>query len=113
MYGAPHNWRAQVRIHNSPPGDEPLGKRPYRARRNGQVASAFNEYTCTVHQMNPKAGGAYRMSFQTVTTGQTHSFDGQYEQLVPSERLHYTDNFADPNLPGKTQVTVTLKKSHA
>ncbi|MGH8219551.1 MAG: SRPBCC family protein [Steroidobacteraceae bacterium] len=69
-----------------------------------------NGFTCTVHRMDAKAGGSYRMSFRNFTNGQTHSFGGQYVELVPHERLRYTDRFEDPNLPGEIQVTVTLKK---
>jgi uncharacterized protein YndB with AHSA1/START domain len=59
--------------------------------------------------MEPKLGGSHRMSFRNFTTGQSHSFGGQYLELVPNERLRYTDNFEDPNLPGEIRVTVTLK----
>jgi uncharacterized protein YndB with AHSA1/START domain len=69
-----------------------------------------NGFTCTVHRMDPKAGGSYRMSFRNFTTGQGHSFGGQYVELVPNERLRYNDKFEDPNLPGEIQVAVTLKK---
>jgi uncharacterized protein YndB with AHSA1/START domain len=68
-----------------------------------------NGFTCTVHHMDPKPGGSFRMSFRNFTTGQSHSFGGQYLELVPNERLHYTDTFEDPNLPGEIRVTVTLK----
>ena len=60
--------------------------------------------------MDPKTSGTYRMSFRNFTTGHVHSFGGQYVELVPNERLRYTDKFEDPNLPGEIQVTVTLKK---
>jgi uncharacterized protein YndB with AHSA1/START domain len=69
-----------------------------------------NGFTCTVHHMDPKAGGSYRMSFRNFTTGHGHSFGGEYTELVPNERLRYTDKFEDPNLPGEIRVTVTLKK---
>jgi uncharacterized protein YndB with AHSA1/START domain len=69
-----------------------------------------NGFTCTVHHPEPKAGGMFRMSFRNFTTGQSHSFGGEYVELVPGERLRYTDKFDDPNLPGEMQVTVTLKK---
>jgi uncharacterized protein YndB with AHSA1/START domain len=69
-----------------------------------------NGFTCTVHHMDPTAGGSYRMSFRNFTTGLSHSFSGQYVELVPNERLQYTDKFEDPNLPGEIRVTVTLKK---
>ena len=59
-----------------------------------------NGFTCTVHHMDPKVGGTYRMSFRNFTTGQSHSFGGQYVELVPGERVRYTDKFEDPNLPG-------------
>ena len=69
-----------------------------------------NGFICTVHHMEPKAGGTYRMSFRNFTTGHSHSFGGQYVELVPNERLRYTDKFEDPNWPGEVLVTVTLKK---
>jgi uncharacterized protein YndB with AHSA1/START domain len=69
-----------------------------------------NGFTCTVHHMDPQVGGSHRMSFRNFTTGEGHSFGGQYEELVPFERLRYTDKFEDPNLPGEMRVTVTLKK---
>ena len=69
-----------------------------------------NGFTCTVHKLEPKVGGAHRMSFRNFTTGSGHSFGGEYLELVPNERLRYTDKFDDPNLPGEMRVTVTLKK---
>jgi uncharacterized protein YndB with AHSA1/START domain len=69
-----------------------------------------NGFTCKVHQMDPKVGGSYKMSFTNFTTGKSMSFGGVYRELVPNEHLRYTDNFDDPNLSGEIQVTVTLKK---
>ena len=69
-----------------------------------------NGFTCTVHSLEAKVGGAFRMSFRNFTTGNSHSFGGKYLELVPGERLRYTDTFDDPNLPGEILVTVTLKK---
>jgi len=69
-----------------------------------------NGFTCTVHQLEAKAGGTHRMSFRNFTTGASHSFGGTYLELVPGERLRYTDKFDDANLPGEMQVTVTLKR---
>jgi uncharacterized protein YndB with AHSA1/START domain len=69
-----------------------------------------NGFTCTVHHMEAKTGGSYRMSFRNFTTGLSHAFGGQFLELVPGERLRYTDKFEDPNLPGEIQVTVSLKK---
>lgn len=68
-----------------------------------------NGFTCTVHQLEAKVGGTFRMSFRNFTTGASHSFGGTYLELVPNERLRYTDKFDDPNLPGEIVVTVTLK----
>ena len=60
--------------------------------------------------MDAKEGGTFKMSFTNFTTGKAHSFGGRYLELVPHERIRYTDKFDDPNLPGEIQVTVTLKK---
>lgn len=68
-----------------------------------------NGFTATMHHHDAKVGGTYKMSFRNFTTGQSHSFGGTYLELVPGERLRYTDRFDDPNLPGEMQVTVTLK----
>jgi uncharacterized protein YndB with AHSA1/START domain len=69
-----------------------------------------NGFTCTVHSFEAKVGGTFRMSFRNFTTGDSHSFGGEYLDLVPGERVRYTDTFDDANLPGEMQVTVTLKK---
>ena len=66
-------------------------------------------FTCTVHQMEGKVGGTFRMSFRNFTTGHGHSFGGEYLELVPHTLIRYTDRFDDPNLPGVMQVTVKLK----
>ena len=66
-------------------------------------------FTCTVHQFEAKVGGSFRMSFRNFSTGNGHSFGGEYLELVPNQRIRYTDRFDDPNLPGLIQVTVTLK----
>ena len=68
-----------------------------------------NGYACTVHQLDAKVGGAHRLSFRNFTTGQSHSFGGEYLELVPNQRLRYTDRFDDPNFAGELQVTITLK----
>jgi uncharacterized protein YndB with AHSA1/START domain len=67
-------------------------------------------FTCKVHQLDPRVGGRHKMSFTNYSTGHGHSFGGEYLELVPHERLRYTDKFDDPNLPGELLVTVTLKK---
>ena len=69
-----------------------------------------NGFVCTVHSHEAKVGGSYRMSFRNFTTGQSQFFGGVYHELVPGERLRYSDKFEDPNMPGEMQVTVTLKK---
>ena len=69
-----------------------------------------NGFACTVHHLEARVGGSHKMSFRNFTTGNGHSFGGQYLELVPNERLRYTDKFDDPNMPGEMTVTVTLKK---
>ena len=69
-----------------------------------------NGFACTVHRLDAKVGGTHRMSFRNFTTGMSHSFGGEYLELVPGERLRYTDKFYDPNLPGEIQVTVILRQ---
>jgi uncharacterized protein YndB with AHSA1/START domain len=63
-----------------------------------------------VHHFEPKVGGTFKMSFRNFTTGNGHSFGGEYVELVPNERVRYTDKFDDPNLPGQMEVTVALRK---
>jgi uncharacterized protein YndB with AHSA1/START domain len=67
-------------------------------------------FLCTVHEMNVKPGGTFRMSFQNFSTGNSHSFGGEYVELIPNELLKYTDKFDDPNLPGEMLTSVWLKK---
>jgi uncharacterized protein YndB with AHSA1/START domain len=69
-----------------------------------------NGFTCTVHELDAKVGGRYRMSFTNFGTGNSHAFGGEYLELEPGERLRYSDRFEDPNLPGEMTTTVTLKK---
>ena len=66
-------------------------------------------FTCTVHEMDARVGGRFRMSFTNFTNGKSHAFGGEYLELVPSERIRYTDTFEDPNLPGEMQTTIVLK----
>ncbi len=85
----------------------------YRAFLNPEGLAKWlppHGFTCKVHQLDAKVGGTFRMSFTNFTTDSSHSFGGSYLELVPHERLRYTDKFDDPNLPGEMQVTVTLKK---
>ncbi|MEY4882883.1 MAG: hypothetical protein RIS34_737 [Pseudomonadota bacterium] len=66
-------------------------------------------FTCKVQHMDVKVGGTYKMSFTNFTTGHGHAFGGVYRELVPFEKIRYTDKFDDPNLPGEMQATITLK----
>ena len=68
-----------------------------------------NGFTGKVHESNPQVGGRYRMSFTNFTTGNSHSFGGEYLELVPNQKLRYVDRFDNPGLPGDMQVTVVLK----
>ena len=72
-----------------------------------------NGFAGKVHQIDAKVGGSYKMSFTNFNTGHAHSFGGRYVELVPGERLRYTNVFDDPNLKGEMTTTVTLKKSIA
>ena len=84
----------------------------YRAFLNAEALAKWLPpygFTCKVEHLDAKAGGTFRMSFQNFTTGQSHSFGGEYLELVPHALIRYTDRFDDPNLPGTMQVTVNLK----
>lgn len=88
-------------------------ERVYRAFLDaGAMAKWIPPYgfTCTVHHMDAKVGGTFRMSFTNFSSGSAHSFGGEYHELVPHERICYTDKFDDPNLPGLMRVTVALTK---
>ena len=86
--------------------------RVYRAFLTAEAMAKWippHGFTCTVHHMDAKVGGTFRMSFTNFTTEQSHSFGGEYLELVPHELIRYTDKFEDPNLPGSMNVTVSLK----
>ena len=68
-----------------------------------------NGFTAKVHEMDARVGGSYRMAFTNFTTGRGHSFGGKYLELVPHERICYTDQFDDPNLPGAMRTSITLR----
>ena len=88
-------------------------ERVYRAFLDADAMAKWlppNGFTCKVHQMDAKVGGGYKMSFTNFSTGKSHSFGGKYLELVPNERLLYTDKFDDPGLPGEMRTTITLKK---
>lgn len=86
-------------------------ERLYRAFTTADAMAKWlppHGFTCTVHHLDARAGGSFRMSFTNFSTQQSHSFGGEYLELVPNSLLRYTDRFDDPNLPGVLQVTVTL-----
>ena len=93
-----------------------LATRPEKVYRAFIEADALakwlppNGFACTVHQLDAKVGGTFKMSFRNFTTGHGHSFGGEYLELVPNEIVRYTDKFDDPNLAGDIQVTIRLKK---
>ena len=87
-------------------------ERIYRAFLDADAMAKWlppHGFTCKVHHMDARVGGSFRMSFTNFSSGGSHAFGGEYLELVPHERLRYTDRFDDPNLPGILQVTVTLK----
>ena len=98
-----------VRLHRvlrAPP------ERVYRAFLTAEAMAKWlppNGFTGTVHHLEAKVGGTFRMSFTNFTTGKSHAFGGEYLELVPNGRIRYTDKFDDPNLPGVMETTVSLK----
>jgi len=87
--------------------------RIYRAFLNADALAKWlppNGFTGKVHHLDAKVGGTYKMSFTNFTTGNSHSFGGEYLELLPNERIRHTDKFDDPNLPGTMQVTVSFRK---
>ena len=87
-------------------------ERVYRAFLDADAMAKWlppNGFTGKVHYLEAKVGGGYRMSFTNFTTGQSHSFGGEYLELAPNERIRHTDKFDDPNLPGVMMVTISLK----
>ena len=94
------------RVFRAPP------ERVYRAFLDADATAKWLPpygFTCKVHHMEAKVGGTFKMSFTNFTNGQSHSFGGSYRELVPSEKIRYTDVFDDPNLPGEMQTTIALK----
>lgn len=88
-------------------------ERVYRAFVDADAMAKWlppNGFTGKVHHLEAKVGGTYKMSFMNFSTGTSHSFGGRYLELVPHERIQYTDKFDDPNLPGEMKTTITLKK---
>jgi uncharacterized protein YndB with AHSA1/START domain len=88
-------------------------ERVYRAFLDPDAMAKWlppNGFTGKVHHLDAKPGGSYRMSFTNFTTGHSHSFGGEYLELVPNERIVHTDKFDDPNLPGEMRVTLSFRQ---
>ncbi|MEQ1838202.1 MAG: SRPBCC family protein [Candidatus Nitrotoga sp.] len=103
----PTNTIRLHRVLRAPP------ERVYRAFLNADAMCKWippDGYVGKIHNMDAKVGGTYKMSFTNFSTGHSQSFGGTYHELVPHERIRYSDKFDDPNLPGEMQVTITLKK---
>jgi uncharacterized protein YndB with AHSA1/START domain len=86
-------------------------ERVYRAFLDADALAKWlppHGFTCRVHQFDARVSGSFRMSFRNFSTGQEHSFGGEYLELVPGALIRYTDRFDDPNLPGELQVSITL-----
>jgi uncharacterized protein YndB with AHSA1/START domain len=95
------------RVLRSPP------ERVYRAFLNAEAMAKWLPpfgFTCKVHQLDARVGGTYKMSFTNFSTGNGHSFGGEYRELIPNERIQYTDSFDDPNMPGEMRTTVSLRQ---
>jgi uncharacterized protein YndB with AHSA1/START domain len=88
-------------------------ERVYRAFLDADAMAKWvppNGFTGKVHHIDAKVGGTYKMSFTNFSTGQSHSFGGEYLELVANERIRHTDEFDDPNLPGKMQTTISIRQ---
>ena len=88
-------------------------ERVYKAFTDADAMAKWlppNGFTGKVHEMDARVGGSYKMSFTNFSTGSSHSFGGEFLEMVPNEKLRYSDKFDDPNLPGEMMTTVTLKE---
>lgn len=106
MSSVPSHTIRLHRVFRAPP------ERVYRAFLDADAKAKWlppNGFTGKVHHIDPRPGGTYKMSFTNFSTGKSHSFGGEYLELVPNERILYTDRFDDPNLPGEIRTTVTFK----
>jgi len=103
----PGNTIRLHRVLRAPP------ERVYRAFLDPDALAKWlppNGFTGKVHHLDARVGGTYRMSFASLASGASHSFGGRYVELVPGERIRYTDAFDDPSLPGEIECTITLRK---
>jgi uncharacterized protein YndB with AHSA1/START domain len=88
----------------------------YRAFTNAAAMASWLPpygFTCTVHHMDVREGGSFKMSFENFSTGNSHSFGGDFLELKPNEFLRYSDKFDDPNLPGEITTSVWFEKNIA
>jgi len=88
-------------------------ERVYRAFLDAEAMAKWLPpygFTCKVHHLNAKVGGTYKMSFTNFSTGLSHSFGGVYHELVPNEKIRYSDRFEDPSLSGEMQATISLQQ---
>jgi len=95
------------RVFKAPP------ERVYRAILDAAANAKWlppNGFTCTVHLLEARAGGKFKMSFTNFSTGNSHSFGGQYVELIPEQRIVLTDVFDDPNLSGEMKTTYNLSE---
>jgi uncharacterized protein YndB with AHSA1/START domain len=102
----PGNTVNLLRVFTAPP------QRLYNAFLDPAAMSKWlppNGFTGTVHSMDARVGGKYSMSFTNLTTGQSHKFGGEYQELIPNERLRYSDKFDDPNFPGTMNTVINLR----
>jgi len=93
------------RVLSAPP------ERVYRAFLDAAAIAKWlppNGFTCTVHELDAKVGGRYRMSFTNFSTGNSHAFGGEYEELVPGKRIRYSDRFENPGMPDEMRTTIEL-----
>lgn len=101
----PHTIRLHRILRSTP-------ERVYRAFLDADAMAKWlppNGFTGKVHELDARVGGRYKMTFTNFTTGENHAFGGEYLELVPHERIRYTDTFDDPNLPGVIQTTISLR----
>lgn len=105
----PNTSTNKVRLHRVLPGKP---EKVYRAFLDADAMARWlppDGFTGKVHHLDAKVGGTFKMSFTNFTTGKSHSFGGEYLELVPHVRIRYTDKFDDPNVPGEIHVTVILR----
>lgn len=101
----PHTIRLHRVLRSTP-------ERVYRAFLDADAMAKWlppHGFTGKVHELDARVGGRYKMSFTNFTTGEAHAFGGEYQELVPDERIRYTDTFDNPNLPGVIQTTISLR----